>query len=180
MDAGSNMLYPSQVVDGIVHQLGGKPLLKEIQWKQKLNLFGDVCPIGTCTMTSDGTKDLVDRYVKVVHTAPPFYDSRSKDESIRLLQGCYKSSFEMAFDSIHWRDHDGMRVVACPLIGAGARGFPIDVAIEVASRQSLKWLNDNNNDEVDNKCSQDELLVFGIMEEYIAKDLVDALESYRR
>ena len=174
MDAGSNMLYPSQVIDGIVHQLGGKPLLKETQWKQKLNLFGNVCPIGTCTMTSNGNTELVDRYFKVVHTAPPFYDSSRKDESIRLLEECYNSSVKMAFDSIHWRGHDGPRVVACPLIGAGARGFPIDIAIEAASRQSLNWLNDDNDE---NKCSQDELLVFGIMEEYIAKDIVNALES---
>lgn len=155
MDAGSDMLYPASVVDGIVHRLGGKSLRLEC------DEIG-YCPTGMSVSTTRGEGALVQCFDRIIHTAPPFY---SYDQpSSRMLRSCYRSSLELAFST-------GEIKVACPLIGAGARGFPLEIAIEVAASESIRWrdgpLNDNNFN------TENQVLLFGIPDPEVGERLAD-------
>jgi len=133
MEAGTNMLYPSQVVDGLVHR------------HVEDELSGLKCPVGEAVGTSGG--DL--NFDFVLHTASPFFsDSNSRE----LLAQCYQSVLSMALS-------DGR--LAMPLMGAGARGFPIDVASQVAISEASK--------------TRDKVIVFGVLDPQIAETLATTL-----
>jgi len=165
LDAGSNMLYPASVVDGIVHQLGGTKL--SVDCKQIYQIHGG-CPTGTSAVTSQGENSLLQCYDRIIHTAPPFY--RSDHNSNDLLKACYRSSFQLAFS------YDDHVKVACPLIGAGARGFPLGEALTVAATESIAW---RDNDEVTKKSNWDNqrVLLFGIPDWDVGQNLFTLIQS---
>jgi hypothetical protein len=88
MDAGDGMLYPAQVVDGLVHQLGGRALREQLQAVRAERVWGqppDVgrrdeagqlirCPEGSAVVTS-GAGSL--GFELIAHTAPPFWGGAS-------------------------------------------------------------------------------------------------------
>ena len=160
MDAGTGMLYPASVVDGLVHQLGGLQL--SVQCKAITALKGG-CPIGTSLVTTHGDEKLIEKYEQIVHTSPPFYECNNGPDN--LLRSCYQSALSLAF-------HDNQHKIACPLLGAGARGFPSDVAIDVAASESIKW-----RDSEDGKADITErVLMFGLLELKTSEELILALE----
>jgi O-acetyl-ADP-ribose deacetylase (regulator of RNase III) len=79
----------------------------------------------------------------------------------------------------------GTRRIAVPLLGAGCRGFPTSIALDIAANESLSWLltttdEENNNDrlvvyqEDDDtaETTQDEdVIVFGLLEKEDANQL---------
>ena len=65
-------------------------------------------------------------------------------------------------------------MVACPLIGAGARGFPIDEAIMVAAAESLKWIDVEGTEMTEE--SRGKILRFGIPDSTTAYSLIDAMK----
>lgn len=168
LDVGSNMVYPASVVDGIVHQLGGTKLGEEC--KRIRQLHGG-CPTGMSVATIQGEEALLKCYDQIIHTTPPFYksnDQRSND----LLRECYHSSLQLAFRYDHVK-------VACPLIGAGARGFPLEEALIVAATESTAWIKKSDHDEVGKECKRppDRVLMFGIPDLDVGKNLVSFIES---
>ncbi len=75
MEIGSAMMFPENVIDGIVHRLGQKKLLHECQTylKQYENKNGTQFSFGMAMTTCTGHEDLLRCYDFVVHTTPPFY-----------------------------------------------------------------------------------------------------------
>ena len=75
------------------------------------------------------------------------------------------------------------RRVAVPLLGAGCRGFPTSIALDIAANESLSWLtttaDEENNDSTlvmyqddDEETIQDEdVIVFGLLEKEDANQL---------
>ena len=161
MDVGDGMLYPASVVDGMVHQLGGTKLSMECKW---ITSFKGGCPTGTSVTTHFGSKELIKAFDMIIHTSPPFY--RHTDDSINLLRQCYKSSLLSAFS-----ENDDRRV-AVPLIGAGARGFPLETALNIAVDECSLWRDDERS------CfDRQETIAFGIPEDRVAIRLLQLLEE---
>ena len=131
MEVGQGMMFAANVVDGLVHQVGGKSLLLELQ------SVGRTCDHGNAVWTSSHG-DLKQSYpYGIIHTVPPFYDplADNTSSSLGLLQKCYWSSLNLAQQKMGQRvkkaQEDDLRV-ACPLLGAGCRGFPVDLAMQSA------------------------------------------------
>ena len=159
MEVGSGMLYPVSVVDGLVHQLGGWQLDAECRLKSIMAMSSEVCPVGNAVVTSAGSGKLRDSYDAIVHTTPPFF--KYHDNPLGALHSCYATALQKAFEK-------GERV-ATPLLGAGARGFPIDEAISVAATAAKEWC------EVSDESQQ--VLIFGLQEVGHANQLIYTLEN---
>jgi O-acetyl-ADP-ribose deacetylase (regulator of RNase III) len=159
MEVGSGMLYPVSVIDGLVHQLGGTKLAFECKFIQTLK---GGCPTGQAVATTHGSDNLTRVYPRIIHTSPPFYNDV---DSLQSLKRCYNSSFTLAFS------FEDVQKVACPLIGAGARGFPYKDAIAIASSQVLEW----QKHERDETKQYEQTIAFGIPDVTIATQLVDAI-----
>ncbi len=154
MEVGQGMMFPANVVDGLVHQLGGVNLKKE------LATIGE-CPEGEAVLTTQSDSL---PYASVVHTVPPFYGLSNND----LLANCYYNSLQL----IHKRILQNQIRVACPLLGAGCRGFPPEEAIQRAARALLQ-------------CTQMEIgatkhltLAFAIPSGELRKMLVETIDLY--
>lgn len=162
MSIGEQMLFPVSVVDGLVHLHGGWKLQTECSWKRTWRAHKEACPVGSAVATTGG--DLA--YNTVIHTTPPFYNQVKEPEV--LLASCYRAALEMATKEGHMR-------IASPLLGAGARGFPVVEAIDVAADISRKWMeNDADYSSKAGPCT----LVFGLIEEEIAEKLIEALQPW--
>jgi O-acetyl-ADP-ribose deacetylase (regulator of RNase III) len=176
MDVGTGMLYPFSVVDGLVHQLGGWKLEAECIWKRMTSssASGKACPIGSAVQTTAGDDRLTEQYNAIVHTTPPFFQHDADPEE--KLQKCYESAVRLAFPLAAAPDSTDIVTirVATPLLGSGARGFPHEVAMEVASEACVKWCHGTtgtSSDTVssDNDKTAEQTIVFGLLE----KDLAD-------
>lgn len=84
---------------------------------------------------------------------------------MKMLQKCYVAAFDLAFTK------DAR--VACPLIGAGARGFPIEDAISAAVNESLIWRDTDD----DVEAFAEKKLLFGIPDVEVAQELAKALNG---
>jgi O-acetyl-ADP-ribose deacetylase (regulator of RNase III) len=163
MEVGHGMLYSTSVVDGLVHLHGGTLLqseLEKLKQKDKRSPWwnwlasatkeaSDACPVGDAVQTSSGNATLSKSYHSIVHTTPPFYKYNDQPEySVEtLLQSCYKNSLELAFPDVKC---GATRIAAVPVLGSGCRGFPMDVACQVAAESVVDWLfknapNDNDD-----------------------------------
>ena len=142
----------------MVHALGGKDLARVCQQVSE-QAPGIRCPVGAAVSTP-AASTLSHYYQKIVHTVPPFY-AGADDEAERLLLSCYRSSFDQVWreegaDDTLARSRRGRRLrwdfgwqsglpedvrwsCAVPLLGAGVRGVPLDVAVRVAARAAAAW-----------------------------------------
>jgi len=164
MEVGTGMLYPVSVVDGMVHQLGGWKLRAECDLK---NLFNGkpICPVGSAIMTTQACDELRCHYDKIIHTTPPFFLHETEPE--RKLQSCFRSALSLILEK------EKTTRIACPLLGAGARGFPSDVAIKNAALATTEWMKCTSGEA---NCGQ-QTLVFGLLENTNASKLCDTLEG---
>ena len=168
------MLYPVSVVDGLVHQLGGTKLAMEC--KLKYYMTGG-CPVGTSVETSPGNEKLQQCYDRIIHSTPPFFKHNGDEDPILSLRKCYRSAFDLAFgndvsvrnSSLHDDDIIDVVKVACPLLGAGCRGFPVDIAIDIAVNESWKWLRRSVHKDV----GYNQVVAFGIPDKEIASSVVN-------
>jgi O-acetyl-ADP-ribose deacetylase (regulator of RNase III) len=165
MEVGDGMLFPANVMDGIVHQLGGWRLAMECRMVPIINNTEqeERCPVGHAVVTGPGFGSLLQEHFDwIVHTVPPFF--RHHPEPEEHLMQCYSNALALAFEK-------GSRV-ACPLLGAGARGFPLAVALNLAGRASVKWRDQ------DKECdSKQQLLAFAIPDPDVAEQLVATIHS---
>lgn len=145
------MMFPPNVVDGLVHELGGWPLRAQCMMHSKVD-------VGQAVATGPGGSKLRQEYDRIIHTVPPFYKYHEDPE--RFLSECYRNAMQLAFEC------DNLRV-ACPLLGAGCRGFPLEVAIQIAAKESVTW---RDTTEYEN-C----VLAFGIPDLNNANTLIDAI-----
>jgi O-acetyl-ADP-ribose deacetylase (regulator of RNase III) len=161
------MLYPVSVVDGLVHQLGGWTLQAELKLKRLLH--SQPCPVGSAVVTSAGVGSLLsEQYDSIVHTTPPFYLHDAEPE--KKLKDCYHAALSLSLKDVHVQQPNAMRV-ASPLLGAGARGFPVKVAIEIASCAVSDWCQQSDTN------TSDRTIVFGLLEREHADHLCKAFED---
>eukprot|EP00816_Leptocylindrus_hargravesii_P008653 CAMPEP_0196820366 /NCGR_PEP_ID=MMETSP1362-20130617/74947_1 /TAXON_ID=163516 /ORGANISM="Leptocylindrus danicus, Strain CCMP1856" /LENGTH=186 /DNA_ID=CAMNT_0042199217 /DNA_START=242 /DNA_END=802 /DNA_ORIENTATION=+ len=177
MDVGSGMLYASSVVDGLVHQLGGWQLRLECSMKPVIEGDDQKCPVGKCITTYTRGGRLLEEYDAIVHTTPPFYRHHSHGNPVSDLRQCYRTSLSTAVSVCN----NG--VIALPLLGAGGRGFPLDLAIDVAASEIIEWCGDlgslvmdHRRDDHDNGNSHN-IVAFGIPELSNAESLIQAIEK---
>lgn len=100
--------------DGAIHRAGGAAILRDC-----IKRFPNGLATGDAGWTTAG--DLPARWV--IHTVGPNFNAGQTDRS--LLESCYRRALEVA-------DELGARVVAFPLISAGAYGWPQRDAIAAA------------------------------------------------
>lgn len=154
MEVGSGMMYPVSVVDGLVHQKGGWKLQAELRLRRLAN--SAPCPVGSAVRTTSGD---VSGFDSIIHTTPPFY--KHDEKPVEKLLECYKSVLDLTCSG---------EDVALPLLGAGCRGFPIDVACQVASRAVCEWLKHSPH-------NVPTIVAFGLIDADVAEKLKPRLKS---
>ncbi len=203
MEVKDGMLFPFNVVDGLVHELGGWKLAWHCYMMKDHENGGEKgvkCPIGHAVITPPGGKDLEKSYDAIVHTVPPFYEYPEGEfdaDPSELLANCYrkalllcmssesidadKKTFQFMSQGRYEKQYDGEQAsqlqIASPLLGAGGRGFPIGKAIEVAAVESLRWRNNVFENIPMEHRTKKLVLKFGIPQLEIAQKLIDAISN---
>jgi O-acetyl-ADP-ribose deacetylase (regulator of RNase III) len=149
VNAANSSLLGGGGVDGAIHRAAGPDLLAECR------LLGG-CKTGQAKLTKGHR--LPARFI--LHTVGPVWNGGDQSEP-ELLASCYRSSFALA------REH-GLRTLAFPAISCGIYRFPVDLAVEIAMRETLAELNsDDKVEKVTFACFDD--IVFGSYQHAIAK-----------
>lgn len=156
MDAGSNMLYPAQVVDGLTHMHAGPELRAALSTLPMDAGTGARCPVGAAVLSAP--YKLHDAFDMIAHTPTPFWpgsgDAPAAEAWQESLRACYRSAIlalvheaplgqvcSEAMPTIteamlarpqhpEW----SWLHIAVPLLGTGAAGAPVGKAAEVAVR----------------------------------------------
>lgn len=66
--------------------------------------------------------------------------------------------------------------MAVPLLGAGCRGFPLEVALNIAAQESARWIKTDEGDGKENTGNRESVIAFGVLEDDIARKLADAID----
>lgn len=118
VNAANSGLMGGGGVDGAIHAAGGPEILAACR-ELRATTYRAGLPTGQAVETTAGR--LPARWV--IHTVGPVF-STNEDRS-ESLRSCYRDSLGVA-------DRLGARCLAFPLISAGAYGWPIDDAADIA------------------------------------------------
>jgi O-acetyl-ADP-ribose deacetylase len=123
VNAANSRLAGGGGVDGAIHNSGGPSIKIETDAR-----YPQGCPTGSAVISSAGK--LPTRYV--IHAVGPVWSGGNRGEE-KLLAGAYHRSLELAVE--HRCDS-----VALPALSAGAYGYPLDLAAQVALDEAIHFL----------------------------------------
>jgi O-acetyl-ADP-ribose deacetylase (regulator of RNase III) len=152
VNAANTSLLGGGGVDGAIHYAAGPELLRECR------LLGG-CKTGHAKLTK-GYR-LPARFV--IHAVGPVWYGGERGER-ELLASCYASCFAIA------RAH-GLRSLAFPAISCGIYRFPVDLAVEIAMRETAAELAANR---------QIEKVIFACFDEAVHRSYRRAVEQLLR
>ncbi|KAL1500120.1 hypothetical protein AB1Y20_012793 [Prymnesium parvum] len=121
------LVYPPQVVDGVVDERGG-PALWRACASVPIDRRGVRCAVGAAVLTA-AAGELCVSYRAVVHAVAPLYGAPRWSELLR-------SAFDAAFAEA---SRAGLATLAVPLLGAGAKGAPPREAAAIAAAAIAEW-----------------------------------------
>ncbi|RYP78556.1 hypothetical protein DL771_000509 [Monosporascus sp. 5C6A] len=131
VNAANKSLLGGGGVDGAIHRAAGPQLLSECR---------------TLNGCETGSSKITDAYnlpcKKVIHTVGPIYDEIRPERSKASLQGCYKSSLELAVQH-------GLKTVAFSCISTGLYGYPSRDAAMVACETLASFLDGDDGKKLD-------------------------------
>ena len=134
---GTNLIYPPQVIDGLVHGArgdsssgDGADLAAAIAALPTVEVGGVRCPTGGAVSTA-AYGELRESYIDIVHCAAPFFGP-DRQRWRGLLLSCFSNAFAVA-------EECGAKSIAVPLLGAGARGAPADEVATIAAASMSRW-----------------------------------------
>ena len=115
VNAANPELAGGSGVDGAIHAAGGPEILKDTQRR-----YPDGCETGSAVASTAG--NLSAKFV--FHAVGPVWQGGRSGES-ELLVSAYRSCLKLAVEH-------GCESIAFPAISAGAYGYPLDLAANVA------------------------------------------------
>ncbi|MCK9328857.1 MAG: macro domain-containing protein [Candidatus Cloacimonetes bacterium] len=126
VNAANNSLLGGAGVDGAIHSVAGKELLAECK------------TIGFCkTGQAVLTKAYKLKSDFVIHTVGPIWYGGGNNEE-HLLSLCYRNVFNIIREK-------NIKSVAFPAISTGVYKFPVDLATDIALRETREFLKSNIN-----------------------------------
>ena len=130
---GEGIVYPPQTVDGLVSELGGPELAASCR-QLPMNESGYRCAVGSAVITRATGELTSSGFEHVVHAVAPAVGDGGGEcaRHRRALVATFSAAFACA-DAMH------VRVLAVPLLGAGARGTPVTVAADAAAEALVSW-----------------------------------------
>lgn len=122
VNAANNSLLGGGGVDGAIHRAAGPDLLKECR---------------TLNGCRTGSAKITDAYElpckKVIHAVGPIYDSYKPEVSEERLEGCYKTSLDLAVAN-------DCKTIAFSALSTGIYGYPSDEAAPAALMTVRRFL----------------------------------------
>lgn len=131
VNAANSLLSGGGGVDGAIHMAAGNELYEACA---KIGR----CGVGKAVITPGF--NLKAKYI--IHTVGPFYSEFEKKECAKALESCYISCLELA------KEKD-IHSIAFPCISSGVYGYPIQESSVIAFNTVKKWLEDNEDYEID-------------------------------
>ena len=127
VNAANSSLMDGGGVDGAIHCKGGPRILEECK-RIRATEWPDGLLTGKAVITSGG--NLKARHV--IHTVGPVWYGGMHDEA-ELLEEAYRNSLKLAISK-------GLKTIAFPSISAGAYGYPVEKASQIAIATVKRFL----------------------------------------
>lgn len=130
VNAANSTLLGGGGVDGEIHRVGGKEILRECK-KIRKTTFRDGLPTGEAVITTGGNLEAQ----FVIHTVGPVYGQENGNEA-DLLATSYRNSLKVAAEN-------NLKTIAFPSISTGAFRYPKHEAAKISSNVIKSFLNKN-------------------------------------